>query len=882
MSQFNVKRPLLFSATAFLFLYPVCLAEAATTSSFGLQQRTQPTLQTATATQQQNQPKTSQGQLQSALESPSFSQSLESLQSTLNQLKTQLNTLSTQIKDQSKLQVSNALLTSLQTYVDRSKSLQNQYTAQTILLKNAIERYESAQLRTATALEAHQQATTNKEATATALQQAQQNEQLQLTALNEKKDAAQQAAQQLQQAEDSLSQAVTSLTAESTALSAAQASYNLNLSLYQDALTAKEAAQSAYDQALANYNTNLIPDPNWTAPTQEVQVPYEVQYEVQVPHTELVPHTTTTTIPAGLTATTYSRLGYNNAPPLPTNNETPLSTQNVPNIEFNWGGGYVLNSGRAEDVIVKFEGYISPLTSGHYQFYSPADDGTKLYINNQLLIDDWYDKGGGGSISNSVYLEAGSPVPITLYYYENGGGANVWLYSYTASTGYQIVPASWFGSQTVTETTYEEVTTYTTETRTRTEYRTEIQTIKQQGTIQVDIPEGQNRTFTAPAGATFVGASIRYEAYDNPQCGVSFNEVAPAGVTSVTINANNSVFGDPCPGWYKHVVGTLSYYGEPTAPLIPNPALLAEVERTQQNLAAASLTFNEANQNLTAAERTLNQTQDLYDSALSTKTQSASLKESAFTANQLAAQEQQTQQAVYDAAQAELLIKTESDNSSNLALTQATDELEATTFDEEEALANQEETYTRTATTKAQLVSSHEEAVKTSAAASKEISTLEPDPAPTPEPEPEPTPEELPAEVSADNLQEIDLTKIDPTTITEEQVEQLKEAAYETFETAEQGSAEYEQALDALYLAAEADDIVVPEELAALPAIGPALAGAVELVNFLGNAGADMSPKVREESKKVVVTAVVAAGAAIQSAAAAATMSSASTRKIGN
>jgi hypothetical protein len=146
----------------------------------------------------------------------------------------------------------------------------------------------------------------------------------------------------------------------------------------------------------------------------------------------------------------------------------------------------------------------------------------------------------------------------------------------------------------------------------------------------------------------------------------------------------------------------------------------------------------------------------------------------------------------------------------------------------------------------------------------------EPEPGPTPEPEPEPTPPtELPAEVTAENLQDLDLEQIDPTTLTPEQAEMLVEAALETFETAEPGSPEYEQALDALFLAAEQDDIQLPTELAAIPG----LAAAVELVNFLGNAGADMSPQVREESKKVVVTAVVAAGAAIQSAAAAASIS---------
>jgi hypothetical protein len=131
---------------------------------------------------------------------------------------------------------------------------------------------------------------------------------------------------------------------------------------------------------------------------------------------------------------------------------------------------------------------------------------------------------------------------------------------------------------------------------------------------------------------------------------------------------------------------------------------------------------------------------------------------------------------------------------------------------------------------------------------------------------------EIPAELSAENLMEVNLEEVDPTELTEAQAEQLVEAALETFLTAEEGSPEYEQALDALYLAAEQDDIELSPELAAIPG----LAGAVELLNFFGNAGADMSPAKREESKKVVVTAVVAVGAAVASATGAATSAASS------
>jgi hypothetical protein len=142
--------------------------------------------------------------------------------------------------------------------------------------------------------------------------------------------------------------------------------------------------------------------------------------------------------------------------------------------------------------------------------------------------------------------------------------------------------------------------------------------------------------------------------------------------------------------------------------------------------------------------------------------------------------------------------------------------------------------------------------------------------APSPTPSPEPTPpviepevkpitsvEELPTVISAAQLMQVDLAQIVATDLTEAQAEALVAAALETFETAEQGSEEYQQALEALFVAAQQDDIVLDEALAAIPLLGDVLGGATELINFLGNAGSDMSPEVRETSEKIVVTSVI-------------------------
>lgn len=111
-----------------------------------------------------------------------------------------------------------------------------------------------------------------------------------------------------------------------------------------------------------------------------------------------------------------------------------------------------------------------------------------------------------------------------------------------------------------------------------------------------------------------------------------------------------------------------------------------------------------------------------------------------------------------------------------------------------------------------------------------------------------------------------------PQDLTEAEVTQIINDAYQTLTTSEPGSEEYEEALDALFFAAQADDIVLDESLAAIPVIGAVAQGLTDLINFAGNVGADMSPEVRTTAGKAVVAAVivgqvaqVATGAAISS-----------------
>jgi hypothetical protein len=126
-----------------------------------------------------------------------------------------------------------------------------------------------------------------------------------------------------------------------------------------------------------------------------------------------------------------------------------------------------------------------------------------------------------------------------------------------------------------------------------------------------------------------------------------------------------------------------------------------------------------------------------------------------------------------------------------------------------------------------------------------------------------------------------DLKELEPGEMTNAQIAVLEAAVMAVFETAEQGSPAYEQALEALTVLAQADDAELPAELAAIPLLGDIAGVALEAFNAIGNIGADMSPMVREQAEDAVVASVIVGQVASAAAASAAVASSAaSTRKM--
>jgi hypothetical protein len=144
---------------------------------------------------------------------------------------------------------------------------------------------------------------------------------------------------------------------------------------------------------------------------------------------------------------------------------------------------------------------------------------------------------------------------------------------------------------------------------------------------------------------------------------------------------------------------------------------------------------------------------------------------------------------------------------------------------------------------------------------------------------------ELEVPLEAAEVKEVvrEISKIEePRNLTTTQVAQITQVVNEVFASVEKDSEEYVAALEILAVLAEADDPELSEELAAIPVLGAVAGEVLNVLNDLGNVGADMSPEQRERSEETVVAAVIvgqvaqlatatAASAGVSAAAAAST-----------
>jgi hypothetical protein len=96
---------------------------------------------------------------------------------------------------------------------------------------------------------------------------------------------------------------------------------------------------------------------------------------------------------------------------------TPALVRNDAQINFSWTGAPAAAI-QADQFSVRWTRTAS-FNPGRYRFTVTADDGVRLWVNNQLIIDEWRAQ-PATSFSAEIDLPGGS-IPIRMDYFENGG-----------------------------------------------------------------------------------------------------------------------------------------------------------------------------------------------------------------------------------------------------------------------------------------------------------------------------------------------------------------------------------------------------------------------------------------------------------------------------
>jgi PA14 domain len=104
------------------------------------------------------------------------------------------------------------------------------------------------------------------------------------------------------------------------------------------------------------------------------------------------------------------------------NFDTLVLTRVDPQINFNWGANAPDPAVGADNFSVRWTGEVEAAFTETYTFYTNSDDGVRLWIDGQPLVDAWVDQ-GATEYSGKIDLVAGHSYSLLMEYYENGGSA---------------------------------------------------------------------------------------------------------------------------------------------------------------------------------------------------------------------------------------------------------------------------------------------------------------------------------------------------------------------------------------------------------------------------------------------------------------------------
>ena len=133
----------------------------------------------------------------------------------------------------------------------------------------------------------------------------------------------------------------------------------------------------------------------------------------------------------GLTARYFDNADFTSA-------ATPVTRVDA-TVNFNWGTSSPVAGIANTTYSVRWTGAVVPAFSEIHTFTVTADDGVRLWVDNQLIIANWVNQ-SARAVSGRIALRAGQPAAIKLEYYQNTGTASVRLEWESPSLPREVIP----------------------------------------------------------------------------------------------------------------------------------------------------------------------------------------------------------------------------------------------------------------------------------------------------------------------------------------------------------------------------------------------------------------------------------------------------------
>ncbi|MEZ4726017.1 MAG: PA14 domain-containing protein [Caldilineaceae bacterium] len=120
----------------------------------------------------------------------------------------------------------------------------------------------------------------------------------------------------------------------------------------------------------------------------------------------------------------------------------PTLVRNDDEIDFNWGSGSPDSRLPSDNFSARWTQEIE-FDDGLYRFYARADDGIRVYVDGELILDEWHEGLADVEYSADRYLDDDDH-RIRVEYYERSGGARVefWWQRIRATSTPTSVPTS--------------------------------------------------------------------------------------------------------------------------------------------------------------------------------------------------------------------------------------------------------------------------------------------------------------------------------------------------------------------------------------------------------------------------------------------------------